>query len=341
MSSILRIKTQLLGQFAMLAMLAIFIFAASGCGEKSNPISSNPVSKISKAPAVKPEAATPVVLPVQKIVQTSAIKPVPEKVTFAVAEAAFNAGEFELGIELFTAYTEDHESNPWGHYMLGLSALKTGDTEVAIAAFNTSLELDSSHVKSWLNKTRALLDERRNDEALFALEQVFELDSASSVAFRLKGRSLHATGHLDDAADAYRDALRIDDRDVWAMNNLALILIEQEQFELAVPALARAVQIRNDIAYIYNNLGMALERTYRFRDAEDAYANAVAADATHTRASSNLERVKNVTQDSGIEPADLDRLAINFIDEIESWGDENIDRELPLTAQRVMPVIEF
>jgi tetratricopeptide (TPR) repeat protein len=347
MSTTFKLRTQFLGQFAVLATLAIFFFAASGCGEKSNPTASESVSETSaqsrelRATNSPTSAATDTATlasastadsKATESKATPVVKVSRQDVSFDDAEMAYNSGDYALGSQLFQVYVKEHETNPWGFYMLGLSALKAGETELALTAFNTSLDLDPKHVKSWLNKSRALLDENRFDEALYALEQVFALDAESSVAYRLKGRALHAAGKIEDAADAYRDALRIDDRDVWAMNNLALILMEQEQFELAVPSLARATQIRDDIAYIYNNLGMALERTHRFRDAEEAYAAAVAVDEAHVRAAANLVRIKNVTQDPGIEPVDLDRMAINFIDEIQSWSDENIDRELPITA---------
>lgn len=343
----LSLRTRYASRVAYLFVLSFIFVVASGCDGndaatnstvKSNarvvresPGAGNAArsavrepSTVEKAQPTQPKAAPPLVEP--------------REVSFADAEGAFQDARYSESVDLFAAYTEQHETNPWGYYMLGLSAMKSGDLEMAETSFTRTLELDSTHIKSWLNLGRTLLDQYRSEEALLAIEHAFEIDQESPDAYRIKGRSLHAMGRLEDAADAYRDALRIDNRDIWSMNNLALILIEQERYELAIPSLARAVQLRSDIAIIYNNLGMALERTYRFRSAEEAYASAVSADAAHARAAANLARVKAVEQNSGVEPIDLERLALSFTEEISSWRDEDIARELPLIRSATDPV---
>jgi len=342
---------------SFVAALSLIVLVTSGCdggGTADNKIIA-PNGGSAKSTAVtastSPEVAERSSTPVNSTTSRSSPQPEPSstiggiteprKVKFADAERAFKERRFDDGVRLFAAYTEQHDTNPWGFYMLGLSAMKSGDSELAESSFNRALELDSTHVKSWLNLGRTLLDLYRSEEALLAVEHAFEIDPEVADAYRIKGRSLHAMGRYEDAADAYRDALRMNDKDVWAMNNLALILIEQERYELALPSLARATQLRTDIAFIYNNLGMALERTYRFRAAEEAYATAISIDASHIRAAANLERIKAVEQESEIEPIDFDELAQNFVDEIDSWSDEDITREAPLIWPRTDPSVAF
>ncbi len=354
----LNLRTQYLSLMSCAAGLALIFLAASGCdgngasdlkinasrspGTLQSSTSQNTSVSVNSWAAAEHAAGEyspeDTRAELSEINQETSIRTLeePREVTFAEAETAFQERRYDEGIRLFAAYTEQHNTNPWGFFMLGLSAMKSGDAELAETSFIRALELDSTHVKSWLNLGRTLLDMYRGEEALLAVEHAFELDPESNEAYRIKGRSLHAMGRLEDAADAYRDALRLDDTDVWAMNNLALILIEQERYELALPSLARATQLRTDIAVIYNNLGMALERTYRFRAAEKAYESAVSLDAEHSRAAANLARVKVVKQDSAIEAVDFGYLAQNFVEEIASWSDEAIARETPL----IQPVAE-
>ena len=46
---------------------------------------------------------------------------------------------------MFEAYSESEPDNAWGHYMLGLSAWKTGDHTRALEAFDAALRLDPTH----------------------------------------------------------------------------------------------------------------------------------------------------------------------------------------------------
>lgn len=241
------------------------------------------------------------------------------EVTYGEAEAAYQERNYREAATLFTAYLEAKPDNPWGHYMLGLSARKSDDFETAEQAFKRALELDPKHVKSMLNLSRVYLDTGQAEDALEQLYEVFEFDPQSGVAYRLQGRALHQLGDTTDAIHAYRDAILIDSSDGWAINNLGLIYIEQGRFEEALPALARAVELNESAAVIRNNLGIALENTGHFRAAEEAYRAAVELDANIESANRNLARVMEVVEDSSIEAVDLPALAQAFINDCQTW----------------------
>ena len=253
----------------------------------------------------------------------------PREVTYEEAETAFAERRYDEAVELFTLYAERKPENPWGYYMLGLSAWKSGDGLVAEDAFEAALELDPRHVKSWLNLARVLLDEERSEEALEKVEEALALDPESSVALRLQGRSYHQLGKVEEAIDSYRQAILIDDRDVWSMNNMGLILIEEERFQEALPALARAVEIEVDNVIFHNNLGIALERTGHYRAAEDAFRAVLEIDDTYAKAELNLQRVVELEEDPELLPVDLAELARSFVDEVEGWREGVAYREWP------------
>jgi tetratricopeptide (TPR) repeat protein len=226
-------------------------------------------------------------------------------------------------------YTDRKDENPWGYYMLGLSAWKSGNNERAKEAFTRALELDPRHVKSYLNLGRVLLEMGEPLEALEKARTALEIDPESSVAYRLKGRVFREIRQRPQAIESYRRAIQIDNEDAWSMNNLGLVYIEQELFDKALPPLARAAELMPDNAIFHNNLGMALERTGHFRAAERAYEVAVSIDDRYEKATANLDRIAAVVQDADMEPVDLETVAQGFVDEIGSWGDTVVAGKRP------------
>lgn len=253
----------------------------------------------------------------------------PREVTYEEAEKAYLDRDYAKAVQLFTRYTENKNTNPWGFYMLGLSAWKAGDPSCAETAFEQALALDSLHVKSYLNLSRVLLDTHRPGDALEKIDRALALEPTSNDAYRLKGRALRQQGELDDAIAAYQHALALDNEDAWSMNNLALILIESKQFDKALPPLARAVEIDAEVPIFWNNLGMALEGMGRFRAAQEAYQAALDNDASYFKASMNVTRVAAVQEEPDLEPVDLPQLARAFVGEVAGWTEQIIARSEP------------
>ncbi len=308
----------------------ILVFSLVGCTAKTEQVP-KPTAITASAPRVAPSVTPSVVTP---IAPAPAVVPVVvQEVTYDEAETAYLERDFVRATELFTRYTDRKPSNPWGHYMLGLSAWKSGELDVAEVAFQESIHLDSSHVKSWQNLSRVLLDDGRPAEAHFALKEAEVLDPGQGITFRLHGRAFYQEGELELAADMYRDAIRVDDTDAWSMNNLGLLLLDERLFDQASMTLARAVQLRPNIASFQNNLGMALENVGQIRAAERAYAEAVQLDSSHLKANANLTRIMAVEQALELAEADLEELASRFCEEIDTWRDEDIAREMPVETE--------
>ncbi|MGH7676247.1 MAG: tetratricopeptide repeat protein [Gemmatimonadales bacterium] len=260
----------------------------------------------STAVATPPTASTPVVA---------------GPVSFERAESVFHEGRYDEAVSLFTAYTVERPENPWGHYMVGLSSWKAGDLESAEHSFLDALEIDSTHVKSRINLGRVLLDAGRPREALAQIDVVVGLDSGSSNGYRLRARAFEALGCVDDAVEAYKTAIVTDGEDVWALNNLGLIFIQQGRFQEALGPLARATQLGKGkgVAAFHNNLGIALERTGHYTAAADAYRAALALDEAYGKATVNLARVVERTDDPSVSAIDLTATAQTFLEEVERW----------------------
>src|SRR5207237_6899761 len=67
-------------------------------------------------------------------------------VTFEIADSAYREHRYDDATTLFRTYTESRPTNPWGFYMLGLSAWKAGDRGQADSSFVQTLSLYSAQV---------------------------------------------------------------------------------------------------------------------------------------------------------------------------------------------------
>lgn len=289
-------------------VIAVYAFAACGDRTPDQAAAGERVvtNSVSTTPASDASAETPP-------------RVISGPVTFDMADSAYRDRRYDDAAALFKTYTEGRPTNPWGFYMLGLSAWKSGDLVQAESAFVQALVLDSTHVKSHLNLSRVLLESDQPDSALVHIETAIQLDSTSSEPLRLQGRAFEALGKTDDAIVAYQRAIVKNDSDTWAMNNLGTLYMRLQRFEDAIGPLARANEIDDKVATFHNNLGMALELTGRFQDAAGQYRAALAIEGTYGKSIANLQRVEQVKQDPAITPVDLVERSKQFQDEFTKW----------------------
>jgi len=215
-------------------------------------------------------------------------------VSFADGEAAFQSKNYGEATQLFEQYIHRRPDNKWGHYMLGLSAWKSGDLVKSEESFETALRIDPTHMKSLVNLSRVLIEQKRYDDAIGKLTTAADVDPESATVPRLIARAHSAKGEFEPAVDAYRRAIALDGSDAWSMNNLGLLYLEHGFVEDALAYLAKAVQMNENVASFHNNLGMALEHQGRFIAAATAYKGALTADPGYKKAKQNLVRVEAV-----------------------------------------------
>jgi tetratricopeptide (TPR) repeat protein len=276
------------------AALLIAAFGIAACSRSDD--AAQPQPKSPEPAQEKPATTPPAPLAVQPSDSEGFVANVTPKITasFADGEAAYRARKYADATAIFESYTERRPANPWGHYMVGLSAWKSGDLSKSELAFDKALSIDPHHVKSLVNLSRVFIDQKRHDEAVDRLTRASEIEPESAEIHRLLGRTYHTQRKTDEAVDAYRRAIDLDERDAWSMNNLGLLLLEAKRADEALPLLARAVALRKNVPEFHNNLGMALEHTGRFRAAATAYGDALAIDPRHEKAKQNLARVEAV-----------------------------------------------
>jgi tetratricopeptide (TPR) repeat protein len=306
---------------------ALVALVATACGPKDDPDTTS----------VSAGAKTPVVSATSTDTGSSGpVQPEVRAVTYEQAESAFASGEYSDAVQQFSLYTESRPENPWGHYMLGMSAWRGGEPERALSAFDRTLELDPTHRKSLFNSSRVLLELGRTEEALERIEKALAQEPMSNEGLRLLGRARYQLGQVDQAIEAYHRALGVDEHDVWSMNNIGLIYLDQNRSSEALAPLARAVELRGNAPVFQNNLGMALERSGYPVAASKAYEAAIAADSSYQKSSVALARVTSGEQKPESEPVDLDSLAQQFAGQIETWRSPESETVLPDSAGEIV-----
>ncbi|NIM49954.1 MAG: tetratricopeptide repeat protein [Gemmatimonadales bacterium] len=304
-----------LGDAAVIAVLALG-YLLWGCDKPGYDGRAEKRTSVAEQPTSRPVVVTPASYEQPAPTPEPVVRTTP--ITFDEAEQAFRELRYEDAVLLFTAYVGRKPDNPWGHYMLGLSAWKAGDYLTAESAFEEALSDDPRHVKSLLGLGRVLIETDRSDEAIQEIEFALEIDPASGQAWRLMGRALHELGRVDEAIATYLDAIALDEHDVWSMNNLGYVYIQHGRFVDALGPLARAVELAPDVAVFQNNLGIALERAGYVGSAAEAFRAALVADETYEKAAANLRRVEQRGTDLDI-TADLTAIAQRFTNEVGSW----------------------
>lgn len=288
----------------------------SACGDDVERQVGEPVVIAAATPAERPAAAPETTM---SVVTTS---PGTVSVTYADAEAVFRKGRYREAAELFETVVSAQPSHAFSHYMLGLSAWKSGDRGRAEEALGRAVELNGESVKIRTNLGRVLLEQGRPAEALPHLEAAIDLAPESHEVWRVLGNAYGQMGRSDDAIASYREAIMLNEEDAWSMNNYGLVLIQLGRFEEALLPLARAVELTPRSPVFQNNLGIALERTGELGGAEQAFAAAITADSTYTRAQTNLERVRARLDDAPRTLPDLKELARQFREERTYWMGE-------------------
>lgn len=288
--------------FAAATALAI---AACG-GSKDHTIAQQPVASAAPTPvaAPTPETTAPTV---------------PPNVSYETADSTFRARQYVAATDMFDAYTKRRPNNPWGYYMLGLSAWKSGQLDRADSGFESAIALDPTNVKSFVNASRVLIDQDRLDDARERIGQALALDSANAESWRVLGRVEGKAGHLDYALGAYHTALSIDAQDAWSMDNMGLLLLSAGRYDEALGPLARAVQLDDSVPSFQNNLGLALERTGHITLAGQAYQAALAIDSTYDKAKVSLARLQGHSDQPGLDSVTVASLGDAFAGEIEGW----------------------
>ena len=303
-----RSEWALRGFAALLAVL--FLFGVAACGNdlpeaEATVAIETPVSAKTPVPAADTSTEVPETETGSDPASTVEVSAVNRVVSYEEAEGAYHSGEYGAAVDLFSAYTGQKPENPWGHYMMGLSAWKAGHLDVAETALAESVRLSPNHVKGHVNLARVLLEAGRLEEALEHATLAEDIDPASVQAKRTLARAQAETGDVEGALEMYEQALWIDPEDTWSLNNLGYLLLQVGRYDEAMGPLALATMLDSDNPLFFNNLGSALEGSGHTVAAARAFESAATLDPDYGKATASVARLQPLVGEAGELEVDL------------------------------------
>ncbi|MDT5295951.1 MAG: hypothetical protein QOJ76_2831, partial [Acidobacteriota bacterium] len=150
-------------------------------------------------------------------------------------------------------------------------AVRDGDFEVAEKLFRELVAKDPRDAAARLGLSRALLKQRKNQEAYDHAARVIARDPVSARAHALLGAALLGSGDFRLSVEEFRTALSFKDDEATAIAGLAMVDFYENRLSQSVAGLKRAAYIDpEEPDYVYN-LGQVAARSERYAEAANAY----------------------------------------------------------------------
>ena len=226
--------------------------------------------------------------------------------------AAHNAGNLQEAERLYRAILQVQPKHPDANHNLGLIAVAMDQSGVALALFQSAIDVNPNIEQFWLSYIGALVKEEQFENAkqvleqgkkqgvageklnameaqLASLNQTENVDSSSPSRQQLSSLSEHyQNGRYDDAE---KKALLITQQfpgHQFGWKVLGALLEKKGMKAEALNANQKAVQLVPQDAEAHNNLGVTLQELGRVEEAEESYRQAIAITPDYAEAHNNL-----------------------------------------------------
>ncbi len=152
-------------------------------------------------------------------------------------------GQFVLARIIFERALKEHPKKPELHHNMGMTALKEGQKQTAVLAFEKGLSYNRNYLPSLVSLSSLYL-ETRDEKALPLLERAYAQAGESKSWFKIANNyavSLAWAKDFKQASSVYKRMLRKNKATSLSLINYAIILIEQfEDAETAQEVLEQA-----------------------------------------------------------------------------------------------------
>lgn len=175
-----------------------------------------------------------------------------------LARVSAAAGDFAAARAAIARGRAIGPDDPRLHMYMGNLAMEDGKPEPAEASYREALKGLVGSPEVLGNLSRALLAQKRVDEALDCLDRALAAAPDALPLLVQRGIALKAAGRLDESATVLARALAIDADHAEAINTLGTVHAERGRLDEAIALYRRAILLRPELPGGYGNLGLAL-----------------------------------------------------------------------------------
>lgn len=158
---------------------------------------------------------------------------------------------------------------------LGNSYCDIGDTESALLALETAVQINPSLGESRANLGNLYLKDGRIEDALYEYRTALQINPNDAKTHSNLGNAYTKRGWLNDAIAQYGYAIELDPNFVQAYKNLAIAYSELEMFVQAEVALKQALILEPKDASLYSQLADVYKQMGKYRQAISQYKKAL------------------------------------------------------------------
>ncbi|MBN2493696.1 MAG: tetratricopeptide repeat protein [Deltaproteobacteria bacterium] len=190
----------------------------------------------------------------------------------------------------------DEPRNFTAAFLLGKTAYRSGDEDLAADAFLLAVEIDPDADEPWLHLARMALDDKNLTEAEHLVQRALHLNGKRAASHNLLGRIWLARSHWQLAIRSFEKALSLQPQSAYYRNNLGYTFLLSRRFDRAVEVL-EPLAARTDLpAFMHNNLGLALEGIGKLQEATGQFKIALERRPAYVKAQVNLDRLVRLAQ---------------------------------------------
>lgn len=167
------------------------------------------------------------------------------------------------------------------HFRKGLDLQIRGNLAEAIRRYDMALRDEPDNINILTNKSSALVDSGRIDEALACCRTALSLDAKYSPAYASMGLAMRRSGRPEQAVPYYDKAIafhrgkRGPDRDLARMySNKGTALVDMGMLAESIKCYDAAIGADPDYVLAHSNKGASLVRLGRFEEAAECFAAA-------------------------------------------------------------------
>ena len=214
----------------------------------------------------------------------------------AVASFETSRDSLESAQAALTRGFASYPDAPVLHFQQGILALKSKDSETAIAHLLKVTTTQPDQVLAHLNLGIAYLQAQRVSDAIEPLQRVVQLDDTLMTARLLLAQALAGSERLEEAESAYREILQREPNHAAAMRGLGFCRMRKSDFDSAAAHYRRATEIEPQNVEGWAGLGNASLGLGDLAGAESALRRATTLDPNHPNTIQGLELLRQYKQ---------------------------------------------